>query len=181
MTTVLTREAEPDPTTAFAAALAARSGGLRALYTPRDAAWSELDPPAGSAPVRWIAFEPLDETRGLAALGHEVATMEDALALLPRIARAFGALLTAQDAGAAMRDQVHMVKNLLAGTLANVEYASFELAQLDPAGEAARSLPGDLTIALRNAVDGTRKIVLHLHELQRLGMLPATTLARGPA
>jgi len=165
------RESEPAISTQrIARALGERCWGQRLLVTPSDASW----PKASSEPVStpspaWIACEPLELDTTLVAVGWDTESMNDALAVLPRIARALGALASSEDADAEAARQAHALKNLLAGVMANVEYASFLLEKSAPTdGDESHDGHDDLFVALRNALGAAARMTPHIDAMRRL-------------
>ena len=152
----------------IASLVVTRFPGQRVLVTPGDSVWTELGAEAAHDRPSWIASEPLQD-EAFVVVGWDSATMNDALAILPRLARALAAIGAVDAADTDARREAHAVKNMLAGVLANVEYASFLVdPPAEPPATAPTDAPRDLLVALRNALESAKGVAPHVDELRRI-------------
>ncbi len=142
----------------------ALANARRLLVKPTDASWRELG--AEPSAAVWLASEPAVPGPGLVvggdlafvAFGRGGASMEDALPLLPRLARAGAAVLARDGEVDAAGKAVHALNNHLAAISGNVEYAHELLTDEVVSGPAARE---DLATAIAH----TRRSLQSLHVL----------------
>ncbi len=167
---------------ATVARIAAASRPNRALYTHHDARWpslfasGEMDG-AGAAGWEWVACEPALDRDGtlhgmIVAAGRRGSDRDRVLVVLPDVARLCASVLGLERITAVAAKVTHRLNNLLAGVLANVEYASLQLE--GASGDEpllASATPAhrrEFVTALENAASAARQLGVQVAEIGRL-------------
>ena len=163
---------------------AERAGPNRALTRDldRDGGWSAVwEEPDSASPAAttgaWIACEPVSDADGLhhgslVAHGSGDATLARVLVVLPELARLAAAVLGRERARAVTAKVTHSLNNLLAGVLANVEYAGVLIEGASPDApllvDATPAVRAEFVMALLNAEVAARQLGHHVAEIGKL-------------
>ena len=122
-------------------------------------------PPAGA---EWLVSEPIPDDPGrraaIVVLGMG-ASADEVLLRLPRLAKACAAMLTRDRSDAMAWKLTHGLNNLLAGAIANAEYAASLVETIGTGAIPTAEERADIVHAIENTREGVKKMVATLKTL----------------